>query len=63
MALVAAELVAARSGLGFMIQSARYAFLTERVILGMVVIGALGFLMDRLMRGVERRLSPWATAR
>jgi ABC-type nitrate/sulfonate/bicarbonate transport system permease component len=63
MALVAAELVAARSGLGFMIQSARYAFLTERVILGMVVIGALGLVMDRMMRGVERRLTPWATAR
>jgi NitT/TauT family transport system permease protein len=45
-----------------MIQSARYAFLTERVILGMVVIGALGLVMDRMMRGVERRLTPWAAA-
>ena len=63
MALVAAELVAARSGLGFMIQSARYAFVTERVILGMVVIGALGLAMDRVIRGVERHLTPWAMAR
>ena len=62
MALVAAELVAARSGLGFMIQSARYAFLTERVIFGMAVIGVLGLTMDRVMRTLERRLSPWATA-
>jgi ABC-type nitrate/sulfonate/bicarbonate transport system permease component len=59
MALVAAELVAARSGLGFMIQSARYAFLTERVILGMAVIGVLGLAMDRVMRGLERRFAPW----
>jgi ABC-type nitrate/sulfonate/bicarbonate transport system permease component len=59
MALVAAELVAARSGLGFMIQSARYAALTERVIVGMVVIGLLGLLMDVAMRWVERRLTPW----
>jgi ABC-type nitrate/sulfonate/bicarbonate transport system permease component len=63
MALVAAELVAARSGLGFMIQSARYAFLTDRVILGMAVIGLLGLAMDRAMRGVQRRLAPWAAAR
>ena len=63
MALVAAELVAARSGLGFMIQSARYAFLTDRVILGMAVIGLLGLAMDRAMRGVQHRLAPWAAAR
>jgi ABC-type nitrate/sulfonate/bicarbonate transport system permease component len=42
-----------------MIQSARYAALTERVIVGMVVIGLLGLLMDVAMRWVERRLTPW----
>jgi ABC-type nitrate/sulfonate/bicarbonate transport system permease component len=63
MALVAAELVAARSGLGFMIQSARYAFLTDRVILGMAVIGLLGLTMDRAMRSVQQRLAPWAAVR
>jgi ABC-type nitrate/sulfonate/bicarbonate transport system permease component len=62
MALVAAELVAARSGLGFMIQSARYALVTERVILGMAVIGLLGLCMDRGMRWLEGRASPWASA-
>jgi ABC-type nitrate/sulfonate/bicarbonate transport system permease component len=60
MALVAAELVAARSGLGFMIQSARYALVTQRVILGMAVIGVLGLLMDRGMRWLERRAVPWS---
>lgn len=63
MSLVAAELVAARAGLGFMIQNARYSMSTERVILGMVVIGVLGLLMDRGMRLVERRLTPWRAAR
>ena len=58
MSLVAAELVAARAGLGFMIQNARYSMVTERVILGMVVIGMLGLLMDRGMRLVEQRLTP-----
>lgn len=61
MSLVAAELVAARAGLGYMIQNARYSMVTERVILGMVVIGILGLLMDRGMRFIERRLTPWRT--
>ena len=59
MALVAAELVAARSGLGFMIEDARYLLNSERVIAGMITIGVLGFLMDRGMRWLERRLTPW----
>jgi len=62
MALVAAELVAARSGLGFMIQSARYALATQRVILGMAVIGVLGLLMDRGMLWLERHVVPWVTS-
>ena len=59
MCLVAAELVASTKGLGFMIQDARYLLLTERVILGMLVIGLLGFGMDRVMRYLQRRLLPW----
>lgn len=62
MALVAAELMAARSGLGFMIQSARYAFVTERVLAGMVVIGLLGLAMDGGMRALQRRLLRWRVA-
>ena len=62
MALVAAELMAARSGLGFLIQSARYAFVTERVLAGMVVIGLLGLAMDSGMRALQRRLLRWNVA-
>lgn len=62
MALVAAELMAARAGLGFLIQSARYAFLTERVLAGMVVIGLLGLVMDGGMRALQRRLLRWHPA-
>ncbi|MEW6111995.1 MAG: ABC transporter permease [Thermodesulfobacteriota bacterium] len=59
MCLVAAELVASTRGLGFMIQDARYLLLTERVILGMLVIGLLGYGMDRGMRYLQWRLLPW----
>lgn len=61
-ALVAAELMAARSGLGFLIQSARYAFVTERVLAGMVTIGLLGLAMDGVMRAFERRFLGWSAA-
>lgn len=59
MALVAAELVAAPSGLGFLIEDSRNLLFTERVLLGMVLIGLLGFLMDRVMRAAQRTLVPW----
>jgi ABC-type nitrate/sulfonate/bicarbonate transport system permease component len=59
MALVAAELVAAQSGLGFLIEDARNLLFTERVLLGMILIGILGYLMDRVMRLLSRRITPW----
>ena len=59
MVLVAAELVAATSGLGFMIMDARLLLLSERVVVGMAVIGLLGFLMDRGVKYVERHAVPW----
>ncbi len=62
MALVAAELVAASSGLGFLIEDSRNLLFTERVLLGMMMIGLLGFAMDRLMRLVERRVTPWVVS-
>ena len=62
MALVAAELVAASSGLGFLIEDSRNLLYTERILLGMVLIGVLGSLMDRGMRVLQRRTTPWSSA-
>ncbi len=59
MCLVAAELVAAPSGLGFMIMDARQLLLTERVLVGMLTIGLLGFLMDKGIRYVEAKKAAW----
>ena len=47
--VVAAELVAGRDGLGFLIWDARNALRPDLVVVGMVVIGALGVLIDRLL--------------
>jgi NitT/TauT family transport system permease protein/taurine transport system permease protein len=59
MALVAAELVAASSGLGFLIEDSRSLLFTERVMVGMILIGLLGLLMDRVMQAVQGALVPW----
>ncbi|MBV8424805.1 MAG: ABC transporter permease [Candidatus Eremiobacteraeota bacterium] len=55
-ALIAAELLAARSGLGFLIASSRYAFDTARMMTGMLAIGLIGFAMDFAMRALQRRV-------
>ena len=59
MCVIAAEMIASTSGLGYMIQLARVLIETERVIGGMVVIGIIGFTMNYLMLQLERRLTPW----
>lgn len=59
MALVAGELVAAPSGLGYMINNARTLFRSDYILLGMVLIGALGLVLDFLMRQAMRFTMPW----
>ena len=52
--LVAAEMVAATHGLGQMVLNASNFLRTDIVIMGIVVIGAVAYLFDLLMRYVER---------
>jgi ABC-type nitrate/sulfonate/bicarbonate transport system permease component len=60
--LVAAELIASSSGLGYMISDARYKFRTDQMFLGMACIGALGFALNAALRKAERRLLRWKSA-
>ncbi len=62
MALVAAELVGANSGLGFLINDARTLLRTDVVIVGMITIGIVGLIIDRTIRVAGRRLMPWSRA-
>lgn len=57
--VIVAELVGAQSGLGYMIQLNRLTLQSEKVLCGMVVIGFLGYVMNRLMGFVQGRLTPW----
>ena len=57
--LVAAEMVAATAGLGFMVLTASKFMATDVVIMGILVIGAIALLFDLGMRWLERKLVPW----
>ncbi len=57
--LVAAELIAATSGLGFMVQSAAQFLVTDVVILGILVIAIIAFALEMTLRALQRRLVPW----
>jgi taurine transport system permease protein len=57
--LVAAEMVAATAGLGQMVLNASNFLRTDVVIMGIIVIGAVAYAFDLLMRRVERWLVPW----
>jgi NitT/TauT family transport system permease protein/taurine transport system permease protein len=60
MALVAAELVGANSGLGFLINDARTLLRTDVVIVGMITIGVVGLAIDLVIREITRRAVPWS---
>jgi len=57
--LVAAEMVAATRGLGQMVLNASNFLRTDIVIMGIIVIGAVAYLFDLLMRYIERVVVPW----
>jgi taurine transport system permease protein len=57
--LVAAEMVAATAGLGQMVLNASNFLRTDVVIMGIVVIGAVAYAFDLLMRYIERLVVPW----
>ncbi len=59
MCLVAAELIAAESGVGYLIEESKELLRTDRVVLGMLLIGALGILSDWGIRSLEKYVRRW----
>jgi ABC-type nitrate/sulfonate/bicarbonate transport system permease component len=57
--IVAAEFIAADSGLGFLINDARTFFLVANMLLGAAVIGIIGVAANILLRKLEARLLRW----
>lgn len=60
--LVAAELLAADSGIGQMMEMGRQMFRIDVVLAGVVVSGVIGFALDRGAKVVERRATRWKAA-
>ncbi|CAM3572689.1 ABC transporter permease [Isoptericola cucumis] len=61
--LVAAELLAAQAGLGYRMQQAQLYYDLATIFVGIVVIGILGLVMDRLLLLAESKLTGWQERR
>jgi taurine transport system permease protein len=57
--LVAAEMIAAQSGLGQMVLNASNFLRTDVVILGIIIIGVVAYAFEMAMRLLEAWLVPW----
>lgn len=57
--LVAAELVGASEGLGFMVQSASQLLATDVVLVGILIIAVIAFALEISLRRLQKRLVPW----
>ena len=57
--LIAAELTGASRGLGMMIQKAQSYYDRETMLLGILVIGVIGIIFERIVYFLERSLTGW----
>lgn len=58
--LVAAEMVAANSGIGWMVLDAKNWFRNDIIFVGIIVMGITGILIDTVLRLVEKNMVPWS---
>lgn len=61
MSVIAAELIGSQSGLGYFIQLNRLLLQTDNVIIGMILIGIMGYLLNKLIDFVEKIVIRWKT--
>ncbi len=59
MALVGAELVVGKVGLGFMIAQGQEFASVSTIFVGVITIGCLGVLIDTIVQRSERKILPW----
>jgi ABC-type nitrate/sulfonate/bicarbonate transport system permease component len=57
--VVTAEMIAVKSGLGYMILNAQLTFRSELIVAGIIVIGAIGLLADQGVRALRARVCRW----
>ncbi|MFJ7070571.1 ABC transporter permease [Streptomyces sp. NPDC101115] len=57
--LVAAEMIGAKAGLGYLINASQYNFAIPQMYAGIITISAIGVVFNQLLVALERRLSSW----
>ena len=62
MIVLAAEMMASQSGVGFLITRGMEAYDVAMVICSMLLIGVVGYLISICLSILERRLCPWKTS-
>ncbi|KKR92057.1 MAG: Binding-protein-dependent transport system inner membrane component [Candidatus Gottesmanbacteria bacterium GW2011_GWA2_47_9] len=59
MSVIAAELVSAQSGLGYFIQLNRLLLRIDNVLIGMGLIGFVGYILNKFIEYIEKRIIRW----
>ncbi|WP_327255571.1 ABC transporter permease [Streptomyces sp. NBC_01244] len=57
--LVAAEMIGAKAGLGYLINASQFNFAIPQMYAGIVTISAIGLAFNQILVTIERRLSTW----
>jgi ABC-type nitrate/sulfonate/bicarbonate transport system permease component len=60
MAVMAAEMVATPSGIGYLIQVSQNLLRTDRVVAGMIIIGCVGLVFDLIFSLARQVFVPWS---
>lgn len=59
MSVIASELIGAQSGLGYIIQLNRLLIQTDKILVGMILIGILGYLMSKIIDFLRNIIIPY----
>lgn len=57
--VIAAEMIGAQSGLGYFIQINRLYLRTDYMIVGMIIIGLIGYVLNLIISGLEKKIIKW----
>lgn len=57
--IVAAEMMGATSGIGFLIWTSYKAFLLQEMYVGLILISFFGYLFSLILRGLQKKMVPW----
>ena len=59
MVVIAAEMIGAKSGLGFFIQNAEFNFLVPEMYAGILALAIVGLVVNYLLVWVEKKTTSW----